>query len=55
MSAISTALSNGITATTVASTIPNVGTALVAIILFSIGMHIFKRFLSGASKMKAKI
>lgn len=55
MEAITNSLSDGITATSLAGAIPNVGTALVAIILFSIGFVIFRRFLRGASKAKARL
>lgn len=55
MGAISNSLVAGLTPAAVAGTIPNVGGALVAIILFSIGIGIFRRFISGAGKAKAKI
>lgn len=55
MAEITNALSDGLTATSLSGAIPNVGTALVAIILFSLGFVIFRRFLRGASKAKARL
>lgn len=55
MTGIVNALEEGITASSLTGAIPQVGSALVAIILFSLGFVIFRRFLRGASKGKARL
>lgn len=55
MNEIVTSLNQGVTAGTLAAAIPEVGPMFLALIIFSIGLMIFRRVLRGARSAKPKV
>lgn len=55
MDHIANTLNEGISSAALAGTIPHVGAMFVALIIFSIGLMIFRRVLRGARSAKPKV